>query len=119
MSLDVNKLPLEGAQGLFGVFGTLPDARKRRGIRHSLSILAVATCAVLAGQRSFVAIGEWARDQPKEILKRLGCRAGRPPSERTLRRVLKNQIDVKEIDKKPATRHLGRRTEKALRLLGL
>jgi predicted transposase YbfD/YdcC len=101
MSLDVNKLPLEGAQGLFGVFGTLTDARKPRGIRHPLqSILAVATCAVRAGQRSFVAIGEWARDQPKEILKRLGCRAGRPPSERTLRRVLKDQVDVKEIDQK-------------------
>jgi predicted transposase YbfD/YdcC len=64
------------------------------------SILAVATCAVLAGQRSFLAIEEWARDQSKEILKRLGCRYGRPPSERTFRRVLKNQVDPEEVDEK-------------------
>ena len=99
--LDVTKLPLDGESGLFSVLATVGDKRKRRGVRHSLqSILAVATCAVLAGQRNFLAIEEWARDQPKEILKRLGCRYGRPPSERTLRRVLKNQVDPEEVDQK-------------------
>lgn len=99
--LDVTNLPLEGEGGLFSVLSTVSDKRKRRGIRHSLqSILAVATCAVLAGQRSFLAIEEWARDQSKEILKRLGCRYGRPPSERTFRRVLKNRVDPEEVDEK-------------------
>ncbi|MGP3963499.1 transposase family protein [Nonomuraea sp. 3N208] len=38
----------------------VPDPRDRRGIRHALaSILAVAAAAVLAGARSFTAIGEW------------------------------------------------------------
>jgi predicted transposase YbfD/YdcC len=101
MTLDVNKLPLEGEGGLFEMLATFTDHRKRRGIRHSLqSILAVAVCAVLAGQRAFTAIEEWARDQPKDVLKRLGCRYGRPPSERTLRRVLKHSVDVREIDEK-------------------
>ncbi len=101
MTLDVDKLPLEGEGGLFSVLATCTDRRKRRGLRHPLQgILAVVTCAVLAGQRSFVAIEEWARDQPKEQLKRLGCRYGRPPSERTLRRVLKDKVDVEEVDEK-------------------
>ena len=101
MILDVNKLPLDGAGGLFGVLATLTDCRKRRGLRHSLqSVLAVATCAVLAGQRAFTAIEEWARDQPKEVLKRLGCKYGRPPSERTFRRVLKHSVDVEEVDER-------------------
>lgn len=101
VTLDVNKLPLEGEGGLFSVLAAFTDRRKRRGLRHSLqSILAVAACAVLAGQRSFVAIEEWARDQSKEVLKRLGCRYGRPPSERTFRRVLKHQVDVEEVDEK-------------------
>ncbi len=101
MSLDVNKLPLDGKGGLFSVLGTFTDHRKRRGIRHSLqSVLAIATCAVLAGQRSFTAIEEWTRDQPKEVLKRLGCKYYQPPSERTFRRVLKHLVDVEEVDEK-------------------
>lgn len=100
-ALDVTKLPLDGEGGLFSVFANINDSRKRRGVRHPLqAVLAVAACAVLAGQRSFVAIEEWARDQSKEVLKLLGCRYGRPPSERTFRRVLKNQVDANELDEK-------------------
>lgn len=100
-ALDVTKLPLDGEGGLFSVFATVSDKRKKRGIRHPLqAVLAVATCAVLAGQRSFVAIEEWARDQSKEVLKLLGCRYGRPPSERTFRRVLKKRVDAEELDEK-------------------
>lgn len=101
MTLDVDKLPLDGEGGLFSVLATFTDRRKPRGIRHSLqSVLAIATCAVLAGQRAFTAIEEWARDQPKEVLKRLGCKHRQPPSERTFRRVLKNLVDVEEIDER-------------------
>ncbi len=101
MTLDVEKLPLEGEDGLFSVLATISDLRKRRGIRHPLqSILAMATCAVLAGQRNFAAMAEWASDQSKEVLLRLGSRYGRPPSERTFRRVLKRLVDVEEVDEK-------------------
>ncbi len=101
IELDIHKLPLEGDDGLFSLLATFTDSRKRRGIRHSLqSVLAVATCAVLAGQRAFTAIEEWARDQSKEDLRLLGCRFGRPPSERTFRRVLKDAVDVDEVDRK-------------------
>ncbi|WP_447002863.1 ISAs1 family transposase [Saccharothrix isguenensis] len=38
----------------------VPDPRRRRGVRHSLtSILSVAAAAVAAGARSFAAIGAW------------------------------------------------------------
>ncbi|WP_420497449.1 transposase family protein [Parafrankia sp. FMc2] len=49
--------------GLLAAFGRVPDPRKPRGRRHSLAVvLTLATCAVLAGARSFTAIGEWAAD---------------------------------------------------------
>jgi len=51
MTLNVDKLPLDGEGGLFSVLATLTDRRKKRGIRHSLqSVLALATCAVLTGR---------------------------------------------------------------------
>ncbi|MEX5713387.1 transposase family protein [Parafrankia sp. FMc6] len=48
---------------MVAVFGRIPDPRKPRGRRHSLAVvLTLATCAVLAGARSFTAIGEWGTD---------------------------------------------------------
>ena len=39
----------------------VPDPRKRRGRRHALAaLLAVGIAAVIAGSRSFAAIGQWA-----------------------------------------------------------
>ncbi|MGW4424856.1 transposase family protein [Streptosporangium sp. NPDC004631] len=47
----------------------IPDPRERRGIRHTLvSLLAVAASAVLAGARSFTAIGEWIADAPTQVM---------------------------------------------------
>lgn len=100
MVLDMDRLPLHGQGGLFECLEGFPDTRKRRGIRHKVeSILATALCAVLAGARSFVAIAEWAAEQPPETLRRLGSRSGKPPSERTYRRVL-GSIDVEELDRR-------------------
>src|SRR5689334_16811257 len=51
------------------------DPRARRGVRHSItSILLIAAAAVLAGARSFAAIGEWAADAPQHVLAVLGAR---------------------------------------------
>jgi len=42
-------------------FEDVPDPRRRRGVRHQAqAILAIAAAAVVAGARSFTAIGEWA-----------------------------------------------------------
>jgi len=51
----------------------LPDPRSRRGMRHTLtSLVLAAVAAVLAGARSFTAIGERAADAPPRVLAALG-----------------------------------------------
>ncbi|THA30114.1 ISAs1 family transposase [Streptomyces sp. A1547] len=74
---------------------TLPDPRDRRGRRHTLpSVLLMAACAVLAGARSYLAIGQWARSAPQDTLARLAVRrtgalgVRTAPSTSTIRRVL-------------------------------
>jgi hypothetical protein len=53
------------------------------------TIVAVALCAVLAGARSFTAIGEWAANASAQVLAALSVAAG-PPSESWVRRTLQN-----------------------------
>jgi len=74
---------------------TVPDPRDPRGIRHILMpLLLITAAAVLAGARSFLAIGEWAADAPQDILETLGARWDhrrglyQAPGEATLRRVV-------------------------------
>jgi DDE_Tnp_1-associated len=82
----------------------VPDPRDRRGVRHTLSsLLLAAGAAVLAGARSFAAIGEWIADAPPQVLGPLGIRrdplAGRfePPDEATIRRLL-GRVDAAALD---------------------
>ena len=57
-----------------------------RGRRHALSgLLAVGIAAVIAGSRSFAAIGQWAADAGPEVLAVLGAARG-PAEESTFRR---------------------------------
>ena len=98
--LDVERLPLHGAGGLFEVLGEVADPRKRRGIRHAaVSVLALGVCAKLCGARSIEAIAQWAEDLPPETLTRFGCRRGRPPSEPTFRRLF-GKLDPGELDRR-------------------
>ncbi len=100
LTVDVNKLPLEGAGGLIEVLGEITDPRHRQGIRYPFaSVLALAVMADLSGMRSYEAIAEWASDLPKDILRRLRCWCRRAPSEPTFRRVLQ-LVDASEIDRK-------------------
>jgi predicted transposase YbfD/YdcC len=100
MVIDAEKLPLDGQGGLFEILVRFPDSRKRRGVRHKIqSVLATAICAVLAGARNFASMAEWAAEQPRQTLIRLGSKRGKPPSERTYRRVL-GSIDVGELDRR-------------------
>jgi predicted transposase YbfD/YdcC len=73
-------------------------------VRHSLtSLLLAAVAAVLAGARSFTAIGEWAADAPPRVLAALGVRYDplvgcfRPPDEATIRRVLE-AVDATAVE---------------------
>jgi hypothetical protein len=59
--------------GLLSVLAAVPDPRKRRGVRHRVTtILMVAVCAVMAGCRSFTAIGEWAAAASEQVRSALG-----------------------------------------------
>lgn len=81
--------------GLPQRLATLADPRHRRGKRHPfVSVLLIACSAVLAGARSFAAIGQWARNAPQDTLARLGARTTTvfstriAPGTATIRRVL-------------------------------
>lgn len=83
--------------GLLELFGQVPDPRARRGVRHQLAaILALGLAAVLAGARSFAAIGEWVADAETGVLGDLGSR-WRRPSEATIRRALA-RVDGDQLD---------------------
>ncbi len=83
---DVPVEQLSTAQSirLLQALSAVPDPRRRRGRRHSLqSILLIAVSAVLAGARSYAAIGDWAALTRPAV----GV-CGRPPHSATIRRVL-------------------------------
>jgi hypothetical protein len=96
--IDVNRLPIEGKDGLIDMLRTVVDPRKRRGVRHPLiCVLSIATCACLAGARSFEAIAQWAQELSRDALKRLGCKRFRPPSEKCFRLTLQ-RLDPAAFD---------------------
>lgn len=83
--------------GLLSALAGVSDPRKRRGVRHQIAaILAVAVCAVVAGCRSFTAIGEWAADAPDQVKSALGVGSA-VPCESTIRRTLQ-RLDGDELD---------------------
>jgi DDE_Tnp_1-associated len=64
----------------------VPDPRKRRGRPHPLAgLLAAGVAAVIAGPKSFAAIGQWAADAGPEVLTVLGAVRG-AAEESTFRR---------------------------------
>ncbi len=82
---------------LLAVLDLVADPRKPKGVRHRLAvILKVAVCAVLAGARSYVAIGEWAADLDPRTRATLGI-TGVVPAESTIRRTLQ-ALDAEAFD---------------------
>jgi tetratricopeptide (TPR) repeat protein len=75
--------------GLPAALAAVPDPCARRGVRHRLTVvLTAAVCAVVAGYRSYTAIGEWVADLPADTAVLLGIDADRRPSEAMIRRLL-------------------------------
>ncbi|PSR28018.1 MAG: ISAs1 family transposase [Sulfobacillus benefaciens] len=100
--IDFDALNWAGPRGLRDRLKTLIDPRHRRGIRHSVDqILVLALGAVMAGQRTFVGMGDWIRDLRPEQRAVFGCpRWGetfKVPSEPTVRRLLQN-LDADALD---------------------
>ncbi len=99
-AVDVRKLPMEGAGGLFSVLKTTKDPRSKRGRIHSnASALAISTCAMLSGAKSYAAIEQWSKSLSYYQLERLRCRNRKPPSKSTIMRILQ-RTDAEEFDSK-------------------
>jgi predicted transposase YbfD/YdcC len=81
-----SSIPAARSQYLLDLLAQVPDPRKKRGRRHSLAgLLAVGIAAVIAGSKSFAAIGQWAADAGPDALAALGSARG-PAEESTFRR---------------------------------
>ncbi len=79
-------IPAARSQYLLDLLAQVPDPRKKRGRRHPLAgLLTVGIAAVIAGSKSFAAIGQWAADAGPEALAALGAARG-PAEESTFRR---------------------------------
>ena len=84
--MSSSPIPAARSQYLLDLPAQVPDPRKRRGRRHALAgLLATGIAAVIAGSRSFAAIGQWAADAGPEVLAVLGAARG-PAEESTFRR---------------------------------
>lgn len=82
-------------QQVLAALGSVPDPRKRRGVRHPVTgILVIAVCAVLSGARSFAAMAEWAADTAAGVLSEIGIGA---PHAATIGRVL-TSMDADALD---------------------
>lgn len=85
-------------EGLLELLASVPDPRRRRGVRHSLpALLAVAITAVISGARSFAAIGQWVGDADADLLVALGFRSGYRPSESAIRRAF-GRLEAATLD---------------------
>ena len=68
-------------------FADLPDPRRRAGQRHALC-LALFTLAIAAGNKGFLAIGDWLAAYRAELRELFDVEKQRLPSYSTIRRVL-------------------------------
>jgi len=76
---------------LLAAFTSLEDPRRRAGQRHSQALcLALFTLAIAAGNRGFLAIGDWLKSYREPLLDWFQPPKGRLPSYSTIRRVLLN-----------------------------
>jgi predicted transposase YbfD/YdcC len=79
-------IPAARSKYLLDLLAQVPDPQKKRGRRHPLAgLLAVGIAAVIAGSKSFAAIGQWAADAGPEVLAVLGAARG-AAEESTFRR---------------------------------
>ena len=98
------RLGYTGQYLLLTALSGVPDPRDARGIRHPApTVLALAVAAVLAGSRSFYAIGQWIAGAKQKTLKNLGARrapaTGRylGPDEKTVRNLC-SRVDADVLD---------------------
>src|SRR5688500_13581516 len=76
----------------------VPDPRRARGQRYGWPfVLTLIAAAVVSGQRSMRAIGQWAQEHADERVAALAPPRGRVPSTDTLRRAMQ-RVDVDALE---------------------
>jgi hypothetical protein len=81
--------PSEERIEILEVFAGLPDRRRKKGKRHQWKLcLALFTLAVVAGNRGFLAIGDWLKCYKPELIALFKPERNRLPSYSTIRRCL-------------------------------
>jgi len=93
--------PLEVTEGdresLLTALGRVPDPRDPRGVRYPIvAMVTVVVCAMLAGARSYAAIGEWCADLDATDRRDLGF-TGKVPGPVTIWRLLV-RVDAVALD---------------------
>lgn len=74
---------------ILAAFADLPDVRQASGKRHQMTLcLALFTLAVTAGNRGFLAIGDWLNSYRQDLLELFHPPQQRLPSYSRIRRVL-------------------------------
>ncbi len=77
-------------------FAELPDSRRSSGQRHTQALcLSLFTLAIAAGNKGFLAIGDWLKAYKDELVALFQPSKNRLPSYSTIRRVLL-QIDYRQ-----------------------
>lgn len=83
---------------LMSFLAEVPDPRRAPGKRHCLvAILTHACCAMLCGARGYAAIAQWGRDQPIELMHKIGYRR-RPASYGTIQSLL-SRLDAQALER--------------------
>lgn len=84
MSLPVS--PATARIEILEAFAELPDVRHSSGKRHQMALcLALFTLAITAGNRGFIAIGDWLKSYQRELLELFHPPKQRLPSYSTIR----------------------------------
>ena len=82
---EVRAEPIE----ILAAFAGIPDRRRAGGKRHQIALcLALFTLAITAGNRGFLAIGDWLKVYQTELIELFNPPKHRLPSYSTIRRVL-------------------------------
>src|SRR5215216_6112829 len=84
---------------LLTLLQTVPDQRKRRGVRYPLAVLlAIAVLAKLCGQSQVHALAGWAHERAAELSAVFGLKRARMPHPTTWTRVLGNAVAADAIE---------------------
>jgi predicted transposase YbfD/YdcC len=89
----------EGALvSVYQIFATIPDPRRRQGLRYDLAyLLTCLAAAMLCGRNSTLAVAEWCRDEQPLLEELFGPRKFYSPDDSLYRKLLP-RLDVSQVE---------------------